>query len=346
MKLTAEQLPRQLERGIAPLYLIAGDEPLLVQEAADRIRVAARASGCGERIVINADGNYDWASLAHASDNLSLFATRKLIELRLPSGKPGVQGAAALTDYAKRPAGDAVLLMISGKLDRNNREAKWVQALAAAGVFVPIWPVDPPRLPDWITRRMQAQDMQPTPEAAAVLAARVEGNLLAAAQEIEKLRLLHGAGPIGADAVLDAVASSARYDVFRCVDAALAGDAARVARILDGLRSEGAEAVLVLWALARELRIIASVAGRGDASMDQLLGAAKVWDTRRTLIKQAVARHDARRWRRLLQRAAHIDRVAKGMAAGNPWDELLQLGLEISGESRHARRVVGEGQPA
>lgn len=333
MKLTAEQLPRHLERGLAPVYLVAGDEPLLVQECADRIRAAARASGCRERVVVNADGNYDWAALTHASDSLSLFAERRLIELRLPSGKPGQQGAAALVNYVARPANDTVLLMICGKLEGGGRSAKWVQAIDAAGVFLPVWPIEAGQLPQWIGRRMQAAGLTPTPAAAQALAGRVEGNLLAAAQEIEKLRLHHGAGAIDADAVIDAVASSARYDVYKLVDAALAGDAVRVARILDGLRGEGTEAVLVVWALARELRLLAGIAGRAPAgALEQSLAQAGVWEKRRPLVKQALARHTAARWRGLLRDVAALDGVVKGAAVGNAWDELLQLALLIAGK--------------
>ncbi|KAF0192375.1 MAG: DNA polymerase III subunit delta [Gammaproteobacteria bacterium] len=333
MKLAAEQLSRHLERGVAPVYLIAGDEPLLVQEAADLIRAAARTSGCQERVVISADGNYDWASLTYASASLSLFSARRLIEVRLPSGKPGQQGAAALVDYVARPAVDTVLLIVCGKLDGGGRNAKWVQAIAAAGVFLPVWPIEPGQLPQWIRRRMQAAGLQPTPEAAQVLAERVEGNLLAAVQEIEKLRLQYGTGKLDADTVIDAVASSARYDVYKLVDAALAGDALRVIRILDGLRGEGTEAVLVVWALARELRLLAGVAGRPSAgALDQSLAKAGVWEKRRPLVKQALARHDMARWRRLLQDVATIDRVVKGAAVGNAWDELLQLALNIAGK--------------
>lgn len=344
MQIRPEQLEQHLKREIAPVYFVYGDEPLLVQEACDAIRAQARAAGCTEREVYSVESGFDWQAFLQAGDSLSLFADRKLVELRIPSGKPGDAGSKALTEYAARPAPDNVLLIMAGKLETAARKSKWHQALENAGVVVPIWPLEVKQLPAWVNRRMQARGLKPTPEAVSLLVERVEGNLLACAQEIEKLALLHGAGEIGVEQVAAGVADSSRFDVYTLVDAALEGDAVRVTRILDSLRAEGVEPVLMLWAITRELRLLAECAQmmqRGQ-SVDGALAAAKVWEKRKTLMRAGLQRHKPVVWRRLLQRAGGIDQLIKGGRAGNVWDELLELSLWISGVRLHpaVRRAV------
>ncbi len=333
MRLRAEQLAADLGKRLLPIYLVSGDEPLQVNEAADAIRAAARAQGFDERQVLQAETGFDWSSLAAAGDSLSLFAARKLIELRLPSAKPGDAGSKALVAYAERPSRDDLLLIICGKLEKAQQNGKWFKALDAAGVVVQIWPVEPRALPGWVRQRLAARGFKATPEAVALLAERVEGNLLAAAQEVEKLVLLYGSGELDADTVRAAVSDSARYDVFELADSALGGDAARCARILQGLRGEGSEPVLILWALVREVRALALIAAatEGGAALDSLLQQQRVWDKRKPLYHAALKRHNAQRWRLLLRRAARLDRIVKGAEPGNPWDELLQLSLLIAG---------------
>lgn len=333
MRVRAEQLANHLASSLAPIYLLAGDEPLQMAEAGDAIRAAARAQGFDEREVMHVDGGFDWNALSAAADSLSLFASRRLLELRLPSGKPGDVGARALTAYAERPAEDTVLLISSGKLDSRQQKSKWFRALEGAGVFVPVWPVDHNALPRWVTARMQARGLQPEAGAAELLAERVEGNLLAAAQEVEKLYLLHGAGSVDAEAVAAAVADSSRFTVFELVDAAVGGDAARAVRMLDGLRAEGMQPPLVVWALVRELRALATMAADIEAgqAVDAVLRSQRVWEKRKGAVRSALSRHRATVWRRLLQRAARIDRIAKGAESGNAWDELLQLTLLSAG---------------
>lgn len=333
MRLRAEQLAADLGKRLLPIYLVSGDEPLQVNEAADAIRAAARAQGFGERQVLQAEAGFDWSSLAAAGDSLSLFAERKLIELRLPSAKPGDAGSKALVAYAERPAPDDLLLIVCGKLEKAQQNGKWFKALDAAGAVVQIWPVEPRALPGWVRQRLTARGLEATPEAVALLAERVEGNLLAAAQEVEKLVLLYGSGELDVDTVRAAVSDSARYDVFELADTALGGDAARCARILQGLRGEGSEPVLILWALVREVRALALIAAaaEGGAALDSLLQQHRVWDKRKPLYHAALKRHNARRWRLLLRRAARLDRIVKGAEPGNPWDELLQLSLLIAG---------------
>ncbi len=328
-----EQLGASLKRNLAAVYFIHGDEPLLVGECADAVRAAARAQGYTDREVFTVEPGFDWASLQAASDSLSLFAEKRLLELRMPSGKPGDKGARALRDYCERPPEDTLLLITGGKLEPAARRSKWVQALDKAGVSVPVWPVGAAQLPAWIERRMRAAGMQPTREALALLAERVEGNLLACAQEIEKLFLLHGPGAVDADAIAALVTDSARYDIFGLVDAALLGQAARSQRMLAGLRGEGVEPVLVLWALAREIRSLATMAGElsGGGAIGQLLAKYRVWDKRKAAVGGALKRLSVHELRALLGQCAHLDRVIKGRAAGSPWDDLLQLTLRLAG---------------
>ncbi|GAB4289268.1 MAG: DNA polymerase III subunit delta [Thiohalomonadaceae bacterium] len=333
MRLRAEQLPSHLTKPLLPIYLVSGDEPLQLNEATDALRAAARAQGYSEREVLQVEAGFDWGTLAAAASHLSLFAARKLIELRLPSGKPGDAGAKALSAYAAAPSPDNLLLISCGKLDKQQQNSKWFKALEAAGAVVQVWPVEPRALPGWVRQRLQARGLQATPEAAQLLADRVEGNLLAAAQEAEKLALLYGSGPLDAEQVRSAVADSARYDVFELADAALGGDAPRCARILEGLRGEGDDPVLILWALVREVRALAQIAAGQAAGtpLATLLQEHRVWDKRKPLYQAALQRHNLRRWRTLLRRAARLDRICKGAEPGNPWDELLQFSLLMAG---------------
>ena len=335
MKLKPEHLPAHLQRNLAPIYLVSGDEPLQVAEAGDAIRARARESGCSERLLFNVEAGFDWNALLQARDNLSLFAERRLVELRLPGGKPGEAGAKVLREYAARPSGDDVLLVISGKIDKDAQRSKWFTSLEQAGVVVQVWPLSVAQLPAWIERRMRAKGLQPAAEAVAMLAERVEGNLLAAAQEIEKLALLHGKGAVDCAAVAAAVADSARYSVYDLVDRALAGEAAAVTRIVRGLQAEGEEPVVVLWALSREIRSLTIMAEelRRGAALEQLFAKHRVWENRKRLVGGALKRCPPQILRRLLRHAGQADRVIKGVTAGNLWDELLQLALGLAGSS-------------
>jgi len=332
-QLRPEQLAGQLRSALAPLYFIHGDETLLINECADAVRAATRAQGFAERQVFNVEAGFDWNSLRAACDSLSLFSEKRLLELRVPGGKPGKEGSAALREYAERPAADTVLLILSGKLEAAARNSKWVQALDRVGACVTVWPVEAAQLPGWIDRRMRARGMQAERDALALIAERVEGNLLAAAQEIEKLYLLNGPGVLDLDTVTELVVDSARYDVFGLVESALAGDVVHAQRVLAGLRGEGVDPVLVLWALAREIRALAAMASdlAAGTSLARVLASHRVWEKRKPLIGRALQRVPAQQWRAWLQRCARIDRVIKGRATGSGWDELLQLSLELAG---------------
>jgi len=281
--------------------------------------------------VMHAEKGFDWNELLSASNAMSLFAEKRVIDLRLPSGKPGKDGGAVLAEYVERPPEDTILLISSGKVDKRSQSAKWYKALDTVGVTMQVWPVETAEMPRWLDQRLRSRGLQPDRESVRIIAERVEGNLLAAAQEVDKLLLLNGPGPLSAEQVEAAVADSARFDVFGLVDTALAGDAARLTRMLDGLRAEGVEPILVLWALTRELRSLADMAAQIESGkgLDGVL--ARVWGKRKGPVKMGLQRHNRARWQQMLRRAARLDRVIKGAATGNAWDELLQLTLLMAG---------------
>jgi len=331
MQLRAEQLESHLSRTLSSVYVIHGDEPLLALEAADAVRAAARKRGFTDREVFEAGRSFDWSELEHALGSLSLFGGKKIVELRLPTGKPGAQGGEAVLRYCERPSADILLLVSTARLDRQSQGSAWFGALARAGVVVDVYPVERARLPAWIAERLGRQRQKAPREALELLADRVEGNLLAAHQEVQKLALLAPEGEIGLDALREAVANVARYDAYSASEAMLEGDAARFVRIIDGLRGEGEAPNLVLWVLGEELFALARIqAGLGDRrALDDLLRENRVWGTRQRPMKAAAARVPPAAVGRALAHAARIDRAIKGVAPGEPWDELLKLGLEL-----------------
>lgn len=336
MKIAAEQLERQLAKRLQHCYLVSGDETLLVQEALDAIRAAARADGFDSRELFLQAPGFDWNELSANANAMSLFSSRRIIELRLPTGKPGREGAATIIELAAGTGQDQMLLVQTPKLDRGTANSKWVKALEAAGAVVQLWPVAVRELPGWIAARMQALGLQPDREAVRMIADRVEGNLLAAQQEIEKLRLLHNAGPIDAAAVEQAVADSSRFDVYQLVDAALLGGSARALKILDGVRAEGVDAVVVVWALGRELRSLARVAllveaGQPLANAMQQSG---VWRNRQNTVRACIGRHRADVFLRLLQAAREADASAKGQQGGDPWQRVTNILWQLSVQAR------------
>jgi len=336
VKVYANQLDNHLKnRGLSPVILVSGDEPLQMAECCDLIRAHARGLGYLGREVLHVESRFDWGELMEEANALSLFAEQRILELRLPNAKPGIQGAKALQAYCEAPAPDTILLITMGKLESAASKSKWYKSIDSAGFVVPVWPIERAQLPRWIEQRMQRVGLQPEGEVAAMLAERVEGNLLAASQEIEKLQLLFGQGGLDVDQLLASVADSARYDVFGLVDAALLGDAARVVKMLDGLRGEGEEPVLILWALTREIRTLLSVAyeGRQGGVNDALLGRHRIWDKRKRAVRAALQRYHYPRWVQMLEQCAQIDRMIKGQAAGNAWDELTSLAMRMAGVS-------------
>lgn len=325
VKLSTDKLSQHLARDLQSAYLVSGDEPLLAGESADAVRRRARASGFTERQVFFAERGFDWNDLRAESQALSLFAARRILEVRLPTGKPG-DGAELLEALAAQPAPDRLLLVICGKLERATQQSAWVRAFEHHGVWVQVWPIDFERLPEWITQRLRRHKLEPDPEAARVLAERVEGNLLAAQQEIEKLALLVGPGPLDAATLAHYVADSARYDVFQLADAALRGDAGRALRILDGLRGEGEEPTLVLWAITRAIRALWK-----RLQSDSSARPAQAWQRSDAALEQAVSRARQLSVRELIRLAVQADRTIKGRAGGDPWDALERLVSRLAG---------------
>lgn len=327
MPLNTEQLTARLKDRLCPVYLLAGEEPLLVQESADRLRAAARGQGYAEREVLQVSPDFNWGRLREAGANLSLFASQRLIELRMGSGKPGNDGSRALKAYAADPPPDTVLLVLAGSLDRTARSSAWFKALESAGLAVYAWPIQPGQLPGWLAQRLRAAGLSADKEAVEELAALTEGNLLAASQAVSRLALLYPGSRIAREQVRECVADNARFNVFDLTDKLLAGNTHAALRSLDRLREEGAAPPLVLWAIVRDLRTLALVCGRTSRgeNMQQALAGANVWSRRKRPIAQAAQRLGEYRTLILLRGAAHADRVAKGAAYGLPWEELVEL---------------------
>ncbi|HEX6996517.1 MAG TPA: DNA polymerase III subunit delta [Gammaproteobacteria bacterium] len=328
MKLAFRQLDRDLRERLSSTYLVTGDEPLLVDEALEKIRAAARKAGFEERElhVVDRAASFPWAELEASADNLSLFAARKIVELRLSSARLDEEAAAALRSLVERPAPDRLLLLaLNGRPDAR---ASWVKSIERHGTWVEVWPVGRTELPDWLARRARGHGLTLTPGAAELLAERVEGNLLAADQELKKLALA-GECTVDEGAVTEAVANSARFDVYRLTDAVSAGDAARAIRVLDGLRAEGTEPVLVCWALNRELSLLARLkfATEHGVALETALAREHVWPRRQPLVKGALRRYRWSDLKTLLAQAAETDAAVKGGGEASPWEALTALVL-------------------
>ncbi len=334
MDIRANQLATHLERMLAPIYVIHGDEPLLAIEAGDAVRAAARKAGCDEREVLVVEPGFKWDAFMAANANLGLFGGRKLIDLRIPTGKPGVEGAKALEAYAGDPNPDHVTLVTLPKLDRSAQAAAWFTALSAAGVAVAVYPLDRVELPQWIAARLGRQKQTVGHETLAFLAERCEGNLFAAQQEIEKLGLLLPDGRLDHEAVLRAVADVARYDVFQLSEAWLAGDAPRVVRILAALEAEGEGIQLLLWQLGEDVHALASVQTATAAGMPlaTALRNARVWGKRQAALERAAKRVRNVDVVPLLRALARLDALSKGIGRGDAWDDLAAVALTLAGK--------------
>ncbi len=328
MRLKPEQVLAHVGQKLLPVYLITGDEPLQVNECCDWVRRAARSAGCTERVILQVERGFDWGDLYGASHSMSLFSERKLIELRLATGKVEDVGVKALTAFLAAPSIDNLLLISAPKLDKLATGSAWLGTLERVGALVQVWPIETRQLPGWITARVKSKGLTISAGAAALLAERIEGNLLAAAQEIEQLALV-AHGSIDEAMVVAVAGDSAKYDVFGFAEAAFVGDVERLLRIGAGLRVS-AEPPYTLWALARELRIVTRAAAVG-ASFDDVVRSEYVAEPRARYLRAAVKRHSAARWRRILRFAAHVDRVAKGLESGNVWDEMVKLALAVAG---------------
>jgi DNA polymerase-3 subunit delta len=331
MQLSPEQLPRQLERGLAPCYLLSGDEALLINESADQVRAAALKAGYSEHTRWTVEAGFDWNVLNTSTQSLSLFAERRLIELRLPTGKPGDAGSEFISSFAENPPADTVLLVLTGKLDKSQRESAWVRMLEQSGTHVQARALEARQLPAWITQRLQSRGLKPEAGVVDILAWHLEGNLLAAAQEVDKLAMRVGSGSVTRADVEQCLADNSRFTIYQWVDAALAGNAAGASRMLTSLRADGTEPILLLWALARELHSLAPMAAKRARGQNEAAVLASVWQSRRALVGAALKRHSAAAWMGFVRRAARCDRILKGRARGDVWLELERLILSIAG---------------
>lgn len=328
MKFAADRLATHLTKNLAPVYLVTGDEPLLVTEALESIRVRARQDGFEQRDLVVVERGFKWEELEADADNLSLFATRRILELRLASPRPGDNGRRTISSLVGRLDPDRILLIATTKLDSAASRSAWVKSIQTRGVVVQVWPIERSKLPRWIQQRAGRARLKFSTGAAELLADRVEGNLLAADQEIQKLALLRGEGSVDEQMVLDAVANNSRFDVFRLVDAILEGDARRSLAIVAGLRAEGIAPALVSWALSRELCLLTRLKSaelQGD-SAGRASSKQRVWPQyRQPLVARALRNYRLGQLTALLAQAAEVDGVIKGVSQGRPWDELTQL---------------------
>ncbi|EIJ42033.1 DNA polymerase III, delta subunit [Beggiatoa alba B18LD] len=318
----------------APVYLITGEEPLQLMECSDLLRQSARQQGFSERIIMVVDTSFDWKSVEQEANSLSLFATRRLLEIQLGSKTPNDAGTKVLTAYLNNPPPDTLLLMTADKLDSQKQKTKWFTTIEEKGVIVPVFPLELAELPAWIQHRLHVQGLKATPDAIQMIAERSEGHLLACAQEIEKLKLLYGTTQtIDIEQVMDAVADSARFEIFDWVDTLLNGETARCVRQLQGLKAEGYDPVLILWALTKDIRLLCQVtyALQSGQRADQVFRNLRIWQQRQAIIQKAAKRYPPTKWQTFLQQTVIIDRMIKGAASGNVWDELLRLSVQISG---------------
>ena len=344
MQVAANQLGAQLQRGLRSLYTLHGDEPLLIQEAGDAIRVPARAQGHTERTVHTMAGAHaDWSAVLASGASLSLFADKQIVEVRVPSGKPGKDGSAALQQLAEAADGNdsTLTLVVLPRLDMATQKSAWFAALDAHGVTVRVDPVDRKALPQWIATRLQAQGQRVAAGAEgqrtlAFFADRVEGNLLAAHQEIQKLALLHPAGELGFEQVESAVLNVARFDAFKLAEAVLGGQVARAQRMLDGLQAEGEAPVLVHWALAEDIRTLNRVRTALDAGrpLPLALRESRVWGLKEKLVERVLPQLSAAQLARWLDDAHTVDGIVKGLKTpdwpADPWQALHQLAMKVA----------------
>lgn len=337
MLLKPDALPAHLGRGkLAPLYTVSGDEPLLALEAVDAIRVAARRAGFTERKVVHADARYDWSQLTGAAQGLSLFAERRLLEVRLRTGKPGKEGAAVLAAHAARAGDDLLTIVALPRLDAATRRSPWAEALERHGVWIDVPKIERDALPAWIARRLARNEHSADGEALQFIADRVEGNLLAAHQEIQKLALLYPSGVLTLQQIADSVLNVARFEVFGLPQAMLAGDPARVLRMVESLKAEGEPLPLALWAVSDELRTLLRVKAALERGAAPAQATREAWVRRdkESAVQRAAQRLQTPELATLLARCAETDRLFKGLRApradSDAWLELADIALAVA----------------
>ena len=329
MNARPDQLKSVIAKSLFPVYMVSGDEPLQQMESLDVIRDFLKENEFLEREILDVDAQFDWQRLLDESANMSLFATRRIIELRIPTAKPGRQGSQILKEYLSNPVDDTVLLINAGKVDGNSKKSAWYKAVEQHGLVVQCWPVPVEKLSTWLKQRFKMRDMDAEHEVLAYISQHVEGNLLAANQEIEKLLLLLGPGKVTYADVAEAVTSQSRYNVFELADMLLAGNTTRVIKILMGLKAEGVVPVVVNWAIAKDVRLLTQVAA-DVSSADYLLKRSGVWQSRVAMFKSCLSRHTQRSFQIMLKRCAYIDASSKGMLDVNVWDEIESLCVRLA----------------
>ena len=338
MRLKAEQIAGHCQQGLLPVYLVFGDEQMLVEECSDVIRQQARQNGANDRQVWHVEGRFNWSELQWQEQTMSLFASQRLLEIRLPSGAPGKDGGEALRKYAANPPPDTTLLIISGKIDTRSQKSKWFSELDRIGATIPIWPVDIANLPRWITQRMQQRGLRANQTVASLIAERVEGNLFAAGQEIDKLQLLCPDGEVDEQTVLDSVADNARFESFGLMDSVFAGQTTKIPRMITRLRAEGLDILAVFsavsWALHRTIDMAIQI--EQGQRIEQVLASQKppIWDKHKPVMRQALMRHTKAQWQGFLQQMANIDQAAKGSLQSCPWLLLETLCMDVAGINR------------
>jgi DNA polymerase-3 subunit delta len=340
MRLSFDQLTGHLQQDLRPLYVLTGDEPLSMREGVDAIRAAAKKQGVDERLSYTAERSFNWEQLATSGQSISLFSSRRLLEVHIPSGKPGTEGSKALQAYTERLPMDTVTLITLPKLDKPAQSSAWFSALEQQAVVIPLQTIDIDHLPHWIGRRLQAQGQQADSATLEFLANQVEGNLLAAHQEIQKLGLLFDPGMLNPEMVREAVLNVSRYDVFQLGDALLDGDVARTARILQGLEAEGVQPLALLGVLSWLLRGVTRVKlaeTRGE-NLANAMQQAKIWGDRQAQVRKMLSRVSLRQLQAAMHKMAEIDQIAKGLGTGKPWLEISRLcvGLARVGARRKA----------
>ncbi len=334
MKIKADQLKYNLDKELKPVYLAFGDEPLQVSESCDAIREKARSEGFSERKVLDIDRYFKWNLLFEESRAMSLFSDKRIIELRMPTGKPGKEGSAAIAEYCNNPAPDTLLLIVCESLEYSSQSTKWFKATDKIGGIIQSWVIDRSYLPGWIVKRAKTEGVNLDRQSSEVLADLLEGNLMACAQEILKLGLLHGNKAISPKMIEDSITDAAKFTIYSLTDDALAGNATHAIRTISSLRKEGVEPILVLWALNKEIRSLFEMKSqilKGD-KIDQVLKKHRVWKKREAAVKSALNRHSKDNWMKLAEEAISIDNVVKGMRPGSSWTELLRLTLSLAGK--------------